>query len=426
MAVPFATPLFNAAEMRDTELYKFLTEALTELEKYSDVEAAKAGKNKEERNKAIDTLCALLQIESPFLDIQNDRIVFRYNKIGDENKQRVEVAKGDDWKDRLLDSLSGTPIQVSLRYINGNISVGRKAGNYNEVIGEIAHTNLPENTTHTVGSWFTLRNLSEEGPQQTKQVKYPEGVTKPYVISGGRTVVVTSGNVWSAADPNTGAVIEGDAVVDLALAQMQAINKDAKDGFIQVDINGTTRKYDVKNNKFVENKKPAPQKPVQMEDMSGVFGNWNPGTEEEASSLGAKTNETRQRDKELDVILAGESAPKNKEVENLVREKLKGLNLPVGDLNTIVAEISALPKDADNNQIQGVISRAFAVNKTAETWLYKNDGFRSQVSVAVKGLKDKLPIEEVEKRAKALGIASAKTQYAWNAISEESKRAIME
>ena len=166
--MPFITPAFNPTQMRDTEFYKLLDEALTVLERYSDPKS-----NREERNRAIDTICSLLQIESPFLDSDSaTKITFSFNRLGDERikkaggnvtRTKIEVAKQDGWKDIILSQLVDIPIQVSLRYINKKISVGNLTRNYNEVIGDIAFTNLPENTRHTVGTWFTIRNISETG-----------------------------------------------------------------------------------------------------------------------------------------------------------------------------------------------------------------------------------------------------------------------
>lgn len=303
--MPFITPAFNPSQMRDTELYKLLDEALTVLERYSDPKS-----NREERNRAIDTICSLLQIESPFLDSDSaTKITFSFNRLGDERikkaggnvtRTKIEVAKQDGWKDIILSQLVDIPIQVSLRYINKKISVGNLTRNYNEVIGDIAFTNLPENTRHTVGTWFTIRNISETGPQKTKQTKYPEGVTRTYMV-GGRNVNITSGNVWRATDPKTGEPIN-NVEVDTFMARMQAANKDRTTGRMKVDINGELMVYDIDaDNLHYPMETPvlktgsgysavATSKPKEAasksqnnegEDLVGLFG-WTPGTEQEA------------------------------------------------------------------------------------------------------------------------------------------------
>ena len=322
-AMPFITPLFNSQDMRDTQVYKLLDEALTVLEKYHDPKS-----NKEERNRAIDTICALLQIESPFLETdRSDKIVFRYNRLGDEKikkaggnpiRQSIQVAKEEGWKESLLSQLSGTPMQVSLRHINDKISVGSITANYNEVIGDVSFTNIPKNTRHTSGTWFTIRKISDEGVQKTLQTRYPEGRTFTETIEG-KSYTISSGNTWTAVDPVTGETVH-TLTVELALARMQAANKGVTEGNIVVDINGESRKYSVHNDTFVEAKIQRPKpvlktatdssaaatskpKNTPTDDfMEALRGNWNPGTVEEAQASQRKEEEkeskTQQEQKE--------------------------------------------------------------------------------------------------------------------------------
>lgn len=375
MAVPFATPVFDASSMQDTKIYAFLTEALSQLEKYSDKEDAKAGRHKEERNRAIDTICSLLQIENVFLDTDaKDRVVFKYTHLGEKDKQKIEIPTSGDWKSMLLSALSGTKIQIALRHINGNLSVGNRTEKYNEIIGEIAHTNLSQGIRHTAGSWFTIRKLSEEGVQKTKQTKYPEGVTQEFTLNSGRKVIITTGNTWSAADPNTGNPIVDDLEVDLYMAQMQAANKDKTTGKIKVDINGELRTYSIDDDAFVKDNKPAPvlrtgtgysavatskpkevavqqqsaEKPVPrnpMDDFMEAFGgSWNPGTPEEAEGAGGR-------------------------------------------------------KESSST------TNAVTQSQPAEK---------------------KMTVEEAERRAKGLGILGVRTQHAWNALPQDIKIQLME
>ena len=93
-------------------------------------------------------------------------------------------------------------------------------------------------------------------------------------------------------------------------------------------------------------------------------------------------------------ILNGEtvydSAPanKDKDIKDLVKERLKDLGLPDGDLNTIITEINAIPLDADTEHIKGAIDRAFAVNDAANLWLQSNGGLKNQIIVAIKNKKN--------------------------------------
>lgn len=360
VAVPFATPVFNAEEMKDTRLYQLLNEALTQFEKYPN-----PNEHKEDRNKAISAICALLQIESPYLDMDlKDRVVLKYSPLGEpNNKQKIEVPKGDSWKEMLLDRLTGTKVQVSLNHINDRITVGTLNRNYNEVIGEIGHTNLPIGTRHTVNTWFTLRNLSEEGPIATQQTKYPEGQTFLHNVNG-KNINITTGKKWSATDPDTGKTLT-DEEVEKELARMQAINKDAKDR-CQVDINGESRTWSVKEDKFVKAETPAAPvnkpAPSDTDDFFGAFGNWNPGTAEEASGLNDKPQSKPQTMKTAtDSSAVATSKPKE------------------------TAQSAAVQQDTQSEAPQ-------AMSK-----------------------------EEVEEIAKDLGLSDEDTQYAWNAIPEKDK-----
>lgn len=283
-AVPFSTPEFNADNMRDTMLYRLLEESFTQLERYSDPSS-----HKDERNKAISTLCSLLQLEKPFLNTDNkDNITLVAQNMGSTERRVFTVPRTDNWKHELLRLLNGTPIQISLSKINGNISLGGISAAYNEVIGEVAVTNVHENTRHTVASWFTIKNFSSK-KERTKRTTYPTGTTVNHTLPDGRTVVVSTGNVWYAADVNTGEVIVGDDMVNHALAEMQAENRGVTEGAIKVDINGDTRTYDVKTKTFREapKRKPAPVASTDSfaADIAGAFDGWNPGTEEEAAAF---------------------------------------------------------------------------------------------------------------------------------------------
>ena len=488
IAVPFTTPLFNAEEMQNTNLYKLLTEALTQFEKYP-----KEGEHKEDKNKAIVALCSLLQIENPFINLDNkDKVILTYSPLGNkEERITVEVSKGDNWKQQLLNKLDGTKIQVSLQKINGDIGVGKYSIPYNEVIGEIAYTNLPENTTHSFGTWFTIKPLSDK-KERGQRVTYPSGTTVTKTLSNGRTVIITTGNTWTATDPRTGDLIEGDEVVDLEMAQMQADNNNKTSGNIKVDINGDLRTYNIDKKAFV---KEAPAKPKatkpsndkvykdiiaylelhpsgKMEDLwkavgiddsdpfSGVHQLTTRLTKEEGLKLIGKLGDRYEMPKEwvnkkaaeaAGISIAPEDNKSYKEREDDTPEVVamadnfddidreakadyleQGLLKQGLRLKEIAprkdAYYKALTNDLQNAGKPGYVSEVQS-KYHAEDQLARQmfeEAKKQMASPKPEGNKKFNTIEEAEKAATALKLLDKrKTQYAWNALSEDARIALM-
>lgn len=74
----------------------------------------------------------------------------------------------------------GIPFQISRKYLNG--TYGPTGQSYNQMIGELAQTNLPVGATHTVMDWFTLNPIGTDGEEQRGSLIRPTGVN-PGTIS---------------------------------------------------------------------------------------------------------------------------------------------------------------------------------------------------------------------------------------------------
>ena len=274
IAVPFYTKPFNIQEHQNTELYKMLVNSFYCLLTSNDMPYSQ---KLAYFNKHMDVIEGLLQVERQgktearrkqqagervdfkhVVDITKDNVTVHLESLTDpDNKIDITVSNTGTMADiakAIVAELDGTPINVSLQFINDKIEAGiqtKYTRSYNQVIGEIADVNLPKNTTHTVNGWFTIELAPSAGIKPSKPLAPKTTGTVTEVI-GGRNIEINTDN-YTAVDTTTGEVIVGDERVNLRLAQIKASKPlyKGKD-FIQISIDGNVRTYDVKNNKFVD------------------------------------------------------------------------------------------------------------------------------------------------------------------------------
>lgn len=272
MAVPFYMPAYNAEYHKNTEFYKTLTRSLYYLlDSLSMPEAQK----EEVFHENMDVLKALLQVDLQkgvgAISATKEKVTLHLRSLTDENvKYDIEIANPGDKAQaslNLADALSGIPINVSLMFLNDNISTGpadsRRTVSYNKLIGEIADVNLPRDTTHTVNSWFTVQLTSNTGQRVSPPVKYKTVGTQTAIVEG-RTIEVNV-DTLTAIDPNTGEVITEGEEIALLLARIKA-NKpqNAEKARVMIDFGGKTLTYDRATDKFVKSPSvsPTPSKAV--------------------------------------------------------------------------------------------------------------------------------------------------------------------
>lgn len=268
IAVPFYMKPFDANQHRETEFYKILSNAMNSLlanNSYTTPE------QKKEFNKAMDVIEGLLQIKAQegvrTVVVGRDNITFNFQSLTDPSKKITLTTPNNAGTSfeivrMLVDQLSGTPINVSLQFLNDTIEAGGRKANYNNVIGEIADINLPKATNHTVNGWFTVELAPSAGIKPSKRVTPKTTGVITETIGGRNTEINTDTLV--AYDPTTGEVITDNEEVNLRLAQIKAAKPQyqGKDR-IQISINGELRTFDTKENKFVKNV------PIKKEEATG-------------------------------------------------------------------------------------------------------------------------------------------------------------
>lgn len=266
VAVPFYTKPFDVQQHQGTQMYTLLRNAIFYLITNNN-DSAKA---KEYFKKHMDVIEGLLQVTAQegqrVVNVTPDTISLHLQSLTNPNqKYDISVPKTGNFAQdavALVNQLNGIPINVSLEYLNRQIETGlndneKYAIDYNQVLGEIADINLPQNTTHTVNSWFTIELAPTTGIKPSKPLK-PTATGTVVESIGGRNVEINTNN-YTAVDTSTGEVISDDEQVNLRLAQIKASKPIYKDKeFIQISIGGDIRTYDVKNNRFVKKKENKP------------------------------------------------------------------------------------------------------------------------------------------------------------------------
>lgn len=99
-----------------------------------------------------DDLLDLLALEDAFIEFKENNIKVRIKKIGEDWQTIYDGADSDNIT-QMLSKLYGVPYQISRKFINGQY----KGQNYNQMIGQLATTNVPIGATHTVSDWFTIK-----------------------------------------------------------------------------------------------------------------------------------------------------------------------------------------------------------------------------------------------------------------------------
>ena len=421
MAIPFYMPAFNAEQHRNTEMYKMLSNAVYTLITNNSQTTAR---QKEDFMKALDVLKGLLQVEKPdsgkIVEVTGDKVTLHLQNLTDPNQKidvSVPTASGVTaaaMAQSIVDALNGTPINVSLQFLNDKIEVGGRTADYNTVIGEIADVNLPKATNHTVNSWFTVELAPSTGVKPSKRVT-PK-ITGTYTENiGGRNVEINTDNL-TAVDTATGEIIEDDENINLMLAQIEAAKPKHKGkDRIQVSLNGKLRTYDVQRQKFVKNpttKAAVEQQPTQPEtqektpDVSEVSA---PGP----ALTFAETEQTTVKIIEIEVpTTTGET--RKEAVEKVTASQLKE-----GDL------VWYSGRESDK-----AISRGIVMTFLENGDVVFGDGVVSKDRTFYRVSKQapeapqqpsSMTIEQIEEKVKKDKIIGRQNKDAWNAIPDTLK-----
>ena len=255
--VPFYTVPFNAQEHSNTELYKFLGNAMFKLVQ----EASNAQRNPQTFKESMSVIEALLQVEpeegrSRVVEMNNQSVSVYLQSITDpQNKITITVPNTGNHAEiakNIVDNLSGIRINVSLPYINKNISLGKTVP-YNKVIGEIATVNLPRNTHHSVNTRFII-GLTTESSIKENKVSYPTTGKYTTVVDGKTVEFDTDKLIATEINPQTKEIrlIEDDEKINQMLAEIKLQRQEDKTRPFKITIAGETRTYDPVKKVFIK------------------------------------------------------------------------------------------------------------------------------------------------------------------------------
>ena len=256
MPVPFYTKPFDAQNHAGTQLYRILSEALTNL-------VNTAGKDDTSMYKeSMDVLEGLLQVRAQegaktTIEVTKDNVTLHLQSLTNPDQhidiKVVNTGNAKDAAKEFLNYLSGTPINISLQFINSKIGVKNgTSAPYNRVIGEIADANLPKDTTHTVNNAFLIKLTTDAGTQRT-EVRYQQSGTQTFNV-GDKTVKVDIDKFTAyQIDPTTKeeTLIEGDEEVNNLLAEIKASQQADKTKPFKIELDGQIRTYDPVKKEFI-------------------------------------------------------------------------------------------------------------------------------------------------------------------------------
>jgi hypothetical protein len=251
MPVPFYTKPFDTQSHASTQLYRILSEALTNL-------VNNAGKSDTSTYKeSMDVLEGLLQVRAQegarsTVEVTKDNVTLHLQSLTNPDQhidiKVVNTGNAKDAAKEFLNYLSGTPINISLQFINSKIGVKNgTSAPYNRVIGEIADANLPKDTTHTVNNAFLIKLTTDAGTQRT-EVRYQQSGTSIESI-GDKTVKVDYDHYRAyQIDPVTKEETEiiGDEEVNQFLAEAKAKTVPLSDKkTFKIELNNQVRTYKI-------------------------------------------------------------------------------------------------------------------------------------------------------------------------------------
>lgn len=170
--VPIMMPRFDASNptIANSSLGQEVSKKVQEL--------ATIPNNTDQIMKWIDSIQELLSIPEIHVNFSNvtfteqgraaQDLIVTIKKPG-ETKQTTlyKGPQSEDVVSAVLNGLSGSMFQVSRKYINDTYN----DRSYNEMIGELAETNLPIGATHTINDWFTIDPIVDRKQQKAHSPK---------------------------------------------------------------------------------------------------------------------------------------------------------------------------------------------------------------------------------------------------------------
>lgn len=172
--VPITMPTFGSAT-RESSLHKLIAEHIAKLQDIYD------NNSLDRINSWKDTLYDLLAVADIYVGVEETRHITKdSDTITKKFTLKIKRAKTDTaWTtvyagnevnpNTILTNLENLniPFQISKKYINGTYN-GRF---YNELIGELAFTNIEEGALHTVNDFFTINPIINGKEHQAERPK---------------------------------------------------------------------------------------------------------------------------------------------------------------------------------------------------------------------------------------------------------------
>lgn len=169
VCVPISIPRFNSNNpvLTNSRLGKIILAKIRELSVLPN--------NIRDIKKWQDAIQDLLAVKRATVHFRGRQMTVSVIMPGTDTE--VVVYQGEQTSPELMNTILGNlnnlnvQIQVSRKYINTQMN----GVNYNELIGEIANTNLPVGATHTTDDWFTIdpivkgKSVKAKSPKSTRK-----------------------------------------------------------------------------------------------------------------------------------------------------------------------------------------------------------------------------------------------------------------
>lgn len=138
---------------------------------------------------------------------EQQELIVTIKRPGESKQTTIFKGPQEQAVDAVLNGLSGSMFQVSRKYINDTYN-GRS---YNEMIGELAETNLPIGATHTINDWFTIDPIIDNKQQKAHSPKstrvnptQTQGTVIRFQDASGTSYYLTSSNRLYRENPEGG------------------------------------------------------------------------------------------------------------------------------------------------------------------------------------------------------------------------------
>lgn len=163
--------------------------------------------NTDQIMKWIDSMQELLSIPEIHVNFSNpefsaegrlpQQLIVTIKRPGETKQTTIFKGPQEQAVDAVLNGLNGSMFQVSRKYINDTYD-GRS---YNEMIGELAETNLPIGATHTINDWFTIDPIVDRKQQKAHSPRstrvnptQTQGTVVRFQDASGNSYYLTSSN----------------------------------------------------------------------------------------------------------------------------------------------------------------------------------------------------------------------------------------